>query len=99
MDIAVIGAGYVGLVAGAGLAALGHRVRMGEADPERVATFAEGTVPFFEADLDQLVSEGFADVLLTFHADNHRAVKKAKGLVVLAQSTVTDPVNLGTQTR
>jgi UDPglucose 6-dehydrogenase len=82
MNIAVIGAGYVGLVTGAGLVALGHRVRIGEADPEKVATLSEGGVPFFEADLDRLVSEGIADGLLTFHADNHDAVDDAQVVII-----------------
>jgi len=82
MRIAVIGAGYVGLVTGAALAALGHRVRIGEADPERVATLAEGTVPFFEPDLDRLLSEGIADGLLTFHTDNGVAVDQAEVVIV-----------------
>ena len=33
MEVAVIGAGYVGLVQAAGLASLGHRVRVGENNP------------------------------------------------------------------
>ena len=82
MNIAVIGAGYVGLVTGAGLAALGHRVRIGEEDQEKVATLSEGDVPFFEADLDRLVSEGIADGLLTFHTDNHNAVEDAQVVII-----------------
>lgn len=82
MKVAVIGAGYVGLVTGAGLTALGHRVRIGEADPERLTVLSEGTVPFFEADLDRLVSEGIADGLLSFHGDNHEAVEDAEVVMV-----------------
>ena len=82
MRIAVIGAGYVGLVTGAALATLGHRVRIGEVDPEKVATLAEGIVPFFEADLDRLVSEGIADGLLTFHIDNDEAVDQAEVVLI-----------------
>ena len=67
MNIAVIGAGYVGLVTGAGLATPGHTVRIGAADPEKVATL-EGGTPFFESELDRPVSEGMAVGLLTFHA-------------------------------
>ena len=63
---------------GAGLAALGHRVRVGEADAEKVVMLSDGQVPFFEADLDRLVSEGIADGLLSFHADNHEAVEAPK---------------------
>lgn len=46
--LAVIGAGYVGVVQAAGLAALGRRVRVGERDPDRVRSLAAGRVPFYE---------------------------------------------------
>ena len=49
MNIAVIGAGYVGLVTGAGLATPGHTVRIGAADPEKVATLSEGGTPLQRA--------------------------------------------------
>ncbi|HEX6147481.1 MAG TPA: hypothetical protein VF083_11930, partial [Acidimicrobiia bacterium] len=45
MDIAIIGAGYVGLVTGGGLASLGHRVRLGESNTERVELLRSGGVP------------------------------------------------------
>jgi UDPglucose 6-dehydrogenase len=90
MNIAVIGAGYVGLVTGAGLAGLGHRVRIGEADPEKVATLNAGGVPFFEADLDRLVSEAIADGLLSFHADNHDAVTDAEVVIIALPTPPAD---------
>jgi UDPglucose 6-dehydrogenase len=82
MKIAVIGAGYVGLVTAAGLSALGHRVRVGEADATKVATLSDGEAPFFEAGLDRIVSEGVADGLLTFHTDNHVAVADAEVVLI-----------------
>ncbi len=81
MNIAVIGAGYVGLVTGAGLAALGHRVRIGEADPERLAQLQAGGVPLHEAGLGPILSKTVGSGLLTFHADNNEAV--ADALVVM----------------
>ena len=82
MNIAVIGAGYVGLVTGAGLAPPGHTVRIGAADPEKVATLSEGGTPFFESELDRPVSEGMAAGLLTFHADNHDAGEDAQVVII-----------------
>ena len=70
METAVIGAGYVGLVQAAGLAALGHRVRLGERSPERLALLESGKVPIYEPDLDRLVSDGIASGLLTCHQAN-----------------------------
>lgn len=74
MQVAVIGAGYVGLVTGAGLAALGHDVRVGERDPERLAALETGKVPFYEPDLERLVAEGLGSGALSFHSSNLTAV-------------------------
>jgi UDPglucose 6-dehydrogenase len=86
MDIAVIGAGYVGLVTAAGLASLGHRVRVGEADTARVAMLNAGGVPLYEDGLDALLAEGIASGGLTFHTDNDVAVQNAT-VVMLALPT------------
>lgn len=82
MNIAVIGAGYVGLVTGAGLAALGHRVRIGEADPERLAQLQAGGVPLHEAGLGPILSKTVGSGLLTFHADNNEAVADARVVMI-----------------
>ena len=82
MEVAVIGAGYVGLVTAAGLAALGHRVQVGEADEAKLARLERGEVPFYEAGLDRLVAKGIEDGLLTFHGDNHVAVAEAAVVIV-----------------
>ncbi|NNF09214.1 MAG: UDP-glucose/GDP-mannose dehydrogenase family protein [Acidimicrobiia bacterium] len=89
MQVAVIGAGYVGLVTGAGLAYLGHSVRLGERDEAKLAKLSAGQVPFFEAGLDRLLGEGIANKLLSFHSDNTEAVDGAK-VVFLALPTPPD---------
>jgi len=86
MDIAIIGAGYVGLVTGGGLASLGHRVRLGEANPERVEQLRNGGVPIFEKDLPELLAEVTKNGHLTFHNSNLEAVEGA-ALVFLALPT------------
>jgi UDPglucose 6-dehydrogenase len=78
MEVAVIGAGYVGLVTAAGLSYLGHRVRVGEVDEQKLRKLEAGEVPFYEAGLDRLIAEGAANHLLTFHADNSEAVSGAR---------------------
>ncbi len=65
-ELCVIGAGYVGLTSAAGLAALGHRVRVVEADPERLATLERGELPIFEPGLSELVSDLRAAGRLSF---------------------------------
>jgi UDPglucose 6-dehydrogenase len=77
-NIAVIGAGYVGLVTAAGLASLGHRVRVGEANPERLAVLAAGETPIFEEGLPELLRSGKRDLLISFHGSNPEAVSDSE---------------------
>lgn len=77
MAIAVIGAGYVGLVQAGGMARMGHRVRVGEKDPARLRALRAGRLPLYEPGLDSLISEGVATGRLSFHASNREAVRGA----------------------
>jgi len=54
--IAVICAGYVGLVTSAGLADLGHIVTWVEIDPDRLARLDRGDVSIYEPGLDVSVA-------------------------------------------
>jgi UDPglucose 6-dehydrogenase len=78
MEIAVIGAGYVGLVTGGGLASLGHKVRLGEANEERVEFLQSGGVPIYEVGLPELLSKAVGDGLMTFHGSNVEAAAGAQ---------------------
>lgn len=75
MDVAIIGAGYVGLVTGAGLANLGHTVRVGEADAERVERLNAGEVPIFEQGLPDLLGRAAERETISFHSSNVEAVE------------------------
>ena len=80
--LAVLGAGYVGLTTAAGFAHAGHRVRVGEADPRRLAALQAGEVPIAEPGLAELVAAGVAAGRLTFHGDNPAAVAGAEAVFV-----------------
>ena len=75
--IAVIGAGYVGLVQAGGLVRLGHRVRVGEKDPSRLRGLRLAELPIYEPGLDALIAEGVSTGRLSFHASNREAVRGA----------------------
>jgi len=60
MQIAVIGAGYVGLVTGACLARQGHHVTLLETSRQRLDALRNGRVPFHEPGLQELLAEGMA---------------------------------------
>ena len=64
--IAVIGAGYVGLVTGACFASKGHRVIVIECNQDRIEQLLKGSVPFFEPGLDELVTQGIENENLVF---------------------------------
>jgi UDPglucose 6-dehydrogenase len=85
-DIAVIGAGYVGLTLAVGAANMGHDVTVGEADADRVADLMAGHCPLFEAGVGDLLREGLASGLLTFTTSNTDAVTAAE-FVFLALPT------------
>ena len=63
--VGVVGAGYVGLVTGACLAHVGHRVTCVDKDEGRVAELNEGRVPFYEPDLEDLISRARKRLLFT----------------------------------
>ncbi len=78
MQVGVIGAGYVGLVQAAGMARLGHHVRLAEADASRVEELRQGHIPIYERSLDALIAEAVDAGRLTFHEDNAEAATGAE---------------------
>ena len=65
-DVGVVGSGYVGLVTGACLAHLGHRVRCIDKDEDRVKGLSSARMPFYEPGLEELVSRGVRSGRLSF---------------------------------
>lgn len=66
MNLAVIGAGYVGLVTGAVFADLGNKVKVVEIDGEKVEKLKKGEIPFYEPGLKELVLRNTAKGNLQF---------------------------------
>jgi UDPglucose 6-dehydrogenase len=64
-SIAVVGAGYVGLVSAVGLARMGHQIELVETDPERLTQLRAGRVPFSEAGVQEALNEALADGSMT----------------------------------
>lgn len=82
MEVAVIGAGYVGLVQAAGLASLGHRVRVGENNQNKLEMLKAGKSPIFEPDLEVVLGEGLLSGLLSFETSNVDVVGGAEVVFV-----------------
>lgn len=53
-DIAIVGAGFVGLINAVGLAELGHHVAVIEADENKVESLSRDRMPVYEPDLQDL---------------------------------------------
>jgi UDPglucose 6-dehydrogenase len=68
--VGVVGTGYVGLVTGACLAHIGHRVTCVDKDEERIRGLKSGRIPFYEPDLEELVSRGARGERLSFTASD-----------------------------
>lgn len=90
MEVTIIGAGYVGLVTGAGLANLGHRVRIGEANPERVRLLESGEVPIYEQGLPGLLARARERGTISFHTSNIAAIE-GSSLIFLCLPTPESP--------
>src|SRR5436305_15170890 len=84
MDIAVIGTGYVGLVTGACLAKLGHRVVCADVDRDKIATLKGGALPLYEPGLAELLAANMTR--LEFTTDVGEAVQSAE-LIMIAVGT------------
>jgi len=77
-DIAVIGAGYVGLTTAACLAHLGHRVVCADINEERVAQLSDGQLPIVEQGLENLLRDGLRRDTLRFVVGAANAVPEAE---------------------
>lgn len=75
MKIAVIGTGYVGLVAGACLADMGNEVICVDNDLEKLKKLEQGIIPIYEPGLEELVKSNAAENRLAFSSDLDNAVK------------------------
>jgi UDPglucose 6-dehydrogenase len=89
MRIAVAGSGYVGLVAGACFADLGHEVVLVDNDQHKLAALRNGSVPIHERFLPELL-ERHRDRRLTFSDDLHEAVRVSSAIFVAVGTPPTD---------
>ncbi len=75
MKIAVIGTGYVGLVAGACLADMGNDVVCVDNNVEKLNQLVKGIIPIYEPGLEELVKVNLREKRLNFSCDIDNAVK------------------------
>src|SRR5688572_6564566 len=86
MKIAVVGTGYVGLVAGACLAESGNDVVCVDSDEAKVRTLRRGKMTFYEPGLEELVRRNRQEHRLTFTATLPKAVRDS-AIIFIAVGT------------
>jgi UDPglucose 6-dehydrogenase len=82
MRIAMIGAGYVGLVSSACFADFGHHVVCVDSDAGRIAALERGETPIFEPGLSELIDNNARDGRLSFSGDLASAVAAAEAVFI-----------------
>ena len=82
MRIAMIGAGYVGLVSGACFADFGHDVACVDLDADKIARLDGGIMPIWEPGLDALVAANVREGRLSFTTDLQAAVAAAEAVFI-----------------
>ena len=82
MELAVIGAGYVGAVTAVCLADRGHTVSLVEIAGARLAEYEGGRVPFYEPGLDDLFGKVLASGRLHVTNDGRSAVASSELVLV-----------------
>ncbi|MFP2933050.1 UDP-glucose dehydrogenase family protein [Pyxidicoccus sp. 3LG] len=86
MKIAVVGTGYVGLVAGTCLAESGNEVTCTDVDEKKIHDLGEGKLPFYEPGLEELLRRNTGARRLRFTTDLDKAVAPSQ-VVFIAVGT------------
>ncbi len=89
MNIAVVGTGYVGLVAGACFAETGNDVICVDVDERKVQMLREGQIPIYEPGLDDIVRRNTEDGRLKFTTSLKEGVQQSE-VIFIAVGTPQD---------
>jgi UDPglucose 6-dehydrogenase len=90
MKLAVVGTGYVGLVAGTCFAESGNDVICVDIDETKIASLNSGKVPIYEPGLEEMVRRNAEDQRLTFTTELPEAVKGSE-IIFIAVGTPQGP--------
>ena len=89
MRVAVVGSGYVGLVAGACFADLGHQVVLVDNDQAKLAALKAGEIPIHEKFLPELLKRHHGHNL-TFSGELNEAVRASEAIFVAVGTPPTE---------
>jgi UDPglucose 6-dehydrogenase len=82
MKIAVIGTGYVGLVAGTCFAETGNQVLCVDRDAAKIEGLKAGRIPIYEPGLEEMVRRNVAEERLSFTTDTAAAVRASRVIFI-----------------
>jgi UDPglucose 6-dehydrogenase len=74
VELTIFGTGYVGLVTGACLADVGHRVLCMDINSQKVAALTRGEIPIYEPGLEEIVKRNLESGNLLFSDSPQEAV-------------------------
>ena len=89
MNLSIFGTGYVGLVTGACLAEVGHKVVCIDIDKAKIDNLNKGFLPIWEPGLEALVERNLAEGRLQFSTDIVHGVEHAE-IIFIAVGTPPD---------
>ena len=81
-NITIIGTGYVGLVAGAGMSEFGNKVICTDIDKNKIDELNSGKIPIYEPGLEEVIKRNFENNRLFFSSDIEESIKKSEVIVI-----------------
>ena len=82
MNIAIVGTGYVGLVAGACLADLGNDVICVDLDEEKINLLKKGGVPIYEPGLSDILKRNIKEERIMFTTDIKEGISNSRAIFI-----------------
>ncbi len=82
MKLSIIGAGYVGLVTGAGFAQFGHEVLCADISAEKIDQLNRGQSPIYEPGLDDMLETNIHERRLSFTTDVRHAIADCDAIFI-----------------
>ena len=92
MNISIFGAGYVGLVTGACLADVGHKVLCIDLNAAKIDQLRQGRIPIWEPGLEAIVARNIAEGRLLFSTEAADAAAHGSIVFVAVGTPPAPPV-------